>query len=241
MLSADGGSFKDPSGRVYRWHEPGGARVVRGLNDEAAATIERLLSEPFFRRLVADGDIAKTTFLPRDDPASSRVIEMGWAAAVEHEAVEFVTWPYEWPFSMLKDAALLQLRLLDTSRSERLDAQGRHSVQHPVDRRAAPLHGRAILRSVGGWRVLAGIPAVLFYVPHAAHAHGASRHTLPAAACAPAWTAYRRRTRPNTSTGCGGSSAASCLTSGSRRRRSGGCGVVAPTRRARGPSAGSPG
>jgi SAM-dependent methyltransferase len=115
MLSADGGSFKDPSGRVYRWHEPGGTRVVRGLNGEAAETIERLLSEPFFQRLVADGDVAKTTFLPRDDPASSRVIEMGWAAAVEHEAVEFVTWPYEWPFSMLKDAALLQLRLLDTA------------------------------------------------------------------------------------------------------------------------------
>ena len=113
MLSVDGGSFKDPSGRVYRLDEPGGARVVRGLTGEAAATIEKLLSEPFFRRLVADGDIAKTTFLPKDDPAAARVIELGWAAAVEHEPVEFVTWPYEWPFSMLKDAALLQLCLLD--------------------------------------------------------------------------------------------------------------------------------
>ena len=115
MLSVDGGSFKDPSGRVYRLHEPDGTRVVRGLNDDAAATIEMLLSEPFFQRLVADGDIAKTTLLSNDDPAAARVIEMGWAAAVEHEAVEFVTWPYEWPFSMLKDAALLQLRLLDTA------------------------------------------------------------------------------------------------------------------------------
>ena len=115
MLSVDGGSFKDPSGRVYRLDGPGGARVVRGLNDEAAATIERLLSEPFFQRLVADGDVVRTSVLPGDDPAASRVVEMGWAAAVEHEAVDFVTWPYEWPFSMLKDAALLQLRLLDTA------------------------------------------------------------------------------------------------------------------------------
>ena len=32
---------------------------------------------------------------------------------MEHEAVDFVTWPYEWPFSMLKDAALLQLQVLE--------------------------------------------------------------------------------------------------------------------------------
>ncbi len=115
MLSVDGGSFKDPSGRVYRLHEPGGARVVRGLTAEAATTVESLLSEPFFQRLVADGDIVKTAVLPAADPAAAQVVEMGWAAAVEHEAVEFVTWPYEWPFSMLKDAALLQLRLLDTA------------------------------------------------------------------------------------------------------------------------------
>ena len=115
MLSVDGGSFKDPSGRVYRLDEAGGSRVVRGLTGEAAATVESLLSEPFFQRLVDHGDVVKTSVLPADDPAAARVAGMGWAAAVEHEAVEFVTWPYEWPFSMLKDAALLQLRLLDTS------------------------------------------------------------------------------------------------------------------------------
>ena len=115
MLSVDGGSFKDPSGRVYRLEESGVSRVVRGLTAEAAATMERLLSEPFFQRLVAEGDVVETAVLPEDDPAAARVTGMGWTAAVEHEAVEFVTWPYEWPFSMLKDAALLQLRLLDTS------------------------------------------------------------------------------------------------------------------------------
>ncbi len=35
------------------------------------------------------------------------------SVAVEHDAVEF--WPYEWPFYMLRDAALLQLRLLESS------------------------------------------------------------------------------------------------------------------------------
>ncbi len=116
MLSADGGSFKDPAGRVYRIATDAGAtRIVRGLNDAAAATLESLLSEPFFRRLTADGDVARTTLLPGADPAFPGIVAAGWAAAAEHEAVDFLTWPYEWPFSMLKDAALLQLRLLATA------------------------------------------------------------------------------------------------------------------------------
>lgn len=113
MLSTDGGSFKDPSGRVYLVGDgTSGRRVVRGLTATTAATIERLLAEPFFTRLLADGDVANTHVLCPDDPVAATVMNRGWASVVEHEAVGFPTWPYEWPFGMLKDAALLQLHLL---------------------------------------------------------------------------------------------------------------------------------
>lgn len=116
MLSADGGSFKDPAGRVYRVSEgEGGDRILRGLDETSAANMERLLAEPFFQRLVAYGHVVETKLLEPEDAAARLVTQEGWIMAVEHEAVDFVTWPYEWPFSMLKDAALLQLRLLDTS------------------------------------------------------------------------------------------------------------------------------
>jgi SAM-dependent methyltransferase len=36
----------------------------------------------------------------------------GWAALLRHERIPFVSYPYEWPFSSLKRAALLQLDLL---------------------------------------------------------------------------------------------------------------------------------
>ena len=115
MLTADGGSFRDPSGRVYVFRDRAGEqRVVRGLTAASAATVERLLAEPFFRRMRDDGDVAHTRFLGPDDPVAAAVADHGWASAVEHDPVEFLTWPYEWPFSMLKDAALLQLRLLET-------------------------------------------------------------------------------------------------------------------------------
>ncbi len=113
MLRADGGSFKDPAGRVYRL-DPGtdSERVVRGLNGPAAEVAERLLAEPFFAELVADGRVVATDPLDPQSHAGAAVLAAGWDAAFEHEAVEFVTWPYEWPFSMLKDAALLQLDVL---------------------------------------------------------------------------------------------------------------------------------
>ena len=115
-MSAVGGSFKDPSGRVYLVGDGAGPRrVVRGLTAAATATVERLLDDPFFTRLLADGDVVDTRFLDLDDPVAAAVRQHGWASTVEHEAVDFLTWPYEWPFSMLKDAALLQLRLLETS------------------------------------------------------------------------------------------------------------------------------
>lgn len=115
MLVADGGSFRDPSGRVYLVGDgSGGRRVVRGLTPTTAETVERLLAEPFFRRLLADGDVVDTHAVCPDDPVAAAVMDRGWAAVVEHELIDFPTWPYEWPFGMLKDAALLQLRVLET-------------------------------------------------------------------------------------------------------------------------------
>ena len=115
MLTADSGSFRDPSGRVYVFRNRAGEqRVVRGLTAVSAATVERLLAEPFFRRIRNSGDVVRTRFLGLDDPVAVAVADHGWASVVEHDPIEFLTWPYEWPFSMLKDAALLQLRLLET-------------------------------------------------------------------------------------------------------------------------------
>ena len=113
---ADGGSFKDPAGCVYRiFGETNGLRIVRGLNRAAGEITEKLLAEPFFRQLMAAGHVVKTERLRREALNDLGLVGKGWRAAVEHEPVEVVTWPYEWPFSMLKDAALLQLHLLEES------------------------------------------------------------------------------------------------------------------------------
>jgi hypothetical protein len=44
----------------------------------------------------------------------------GAAAVLEHERIPFVSYPYEWTFAMLRDAALLQLELLRRALDEDL-------------------------------------------------------------------------------------------------------------------------
>ncbi len=112
---ADAGSFKDPAGRVYKVSSAtGGQHIVRGLNQTAGRVMEKLVDEPFFRELVDNGHVVKTVLLNGKAPHARYVMEDDWNVAVEHELVDFVTWPYEWPFSMLKDAARLHLHLLET-------------------------------------------------------------------------------------------------------------------------------
>lgn len=116
QISADGGSFKDPAGCIYRISgKPGGLKIVRGLNHAAGETMEKILAEPFFRQLIAAGHVVKTERLRREALNDMGLAEKGWQAAVKHEPVDVVTYPYEWPFSMLQDAALLQLHLLEES------------------------------------------------------------------------------------------------------------------------------
>jgi ribosomal protein L11 methylase PrmA len=69
------------------------------------------LSEaPFWRRFVDDGRIVRTV---RDDAAAGLAPDHDrWAAVLRHDTIPVISYPYEWPFSMLQDAALLQLDVL---------------------------------------------------------------------------------------------------------------------------------
>ena len=58
------------------------------------------------------------------------------AAILRHERIPFVSYPYEWTFSMLKDAALLQLDLLLAVARARHGPEGLHALQRAVQGRA---------------------------------------------------------------------------------------------------------
>lgn len=115
---ANAGSFRDPVNRVYEVMPEsidGKARILRGLSKDALAVYQQLSGETFFRKAQDAGHIVQTALLPPDDEDARAVMADGWAGVLEHETVPFVTYPYEWTFSMLKDAALLQLHLIENS------------------------------------------------------------------------------------------------------------------------------
>jgi SAM-dependent methyltransferase len=94
-------SFRDPEARVVYSAD---GEVLRELSSRAREDWDALESARFFRRALEDRRIVAT-----------EEVEPG---LLRHERLPFVSYPYEWPFEMLRDAALLQLGLLDEALSE---------------------------------------------------------------------------------------------------------------------------
>ena len=103
-MKPDPGSFRDPSNRVLI----DGDRVLRGLDLTAYEDYEALRSSRFFERGIERGQLVPTRLL---DPAPAHLGADGWAAVLEHDRIPVISYPYEWPFAMLREAALLQLDL----------------------------------------------------------------------------------------------------------------------------------
>jgi len=98
----DYASFRDPSGYVL--HRDGRilrAVTARGAPDYAAAEKSGLIAE-----LVERGWLVATKRL--DPPTSDPALD-GATIVLEHERLPFISYPYEWTFSALRAAALLQL------------------------------------------------------------------------------------------------------------------------------------
>ena len=100
-------SFRDPAAAVF--YSDG--RVLRALTEKGAADWAALSRSNFFDALTAKGMVVRTTAvdstsLPTNDAPG------GYAAFLEHERIPFVSYPYEWTFTMLQDAAALQLEVL---------------------------------------------------------------------------------------------------------------------------------
>jgi SAM-dependent methyltransferase len=97
------GSFRDPESRVFY----AGDEVYRALSPEGLRDFEALQATG----LLDDQRVVRTE--RAEDTAALRDLLVHEPAAVlRHERIPFVSYPYEWTFSMLKDAALLQLDLL---------------------------------------------------------------------------------------------------------------------------------
>jgi SAM-dependent methyltransferase len=100
------GSFRDPANRVFY----ADGDVFRGLGPRAAEDWRALAASDFFPPLLAAGKVCRTEAA---EPATVFSADDGrWTTVLRHERIPFVSYPYEWSFAMLRDAALLHLEIL---------------------------------------------------------------------------------------------------------------------------------
>jgi ribosomal protein L11 methylase PrmA len=99
---ADAGSFRDRSGKVYH----AGSDVFRSVSRRAAEDYDHALKSGLLEKLMREGKLVAT------QEVDQRVLsEAGieTAKVLRHQRIPFISYPYEWPFSLLKSAALLHL------------------------------------------------------------------------------------------------------------------------------------
>ena len=106
-MTPEHGSFRDANNRVFYHH----GEVFRSLSAEAAANWHQLRQTAFFRRLMESGAVVGTETESRADVTA--LVSGPWAAVLRHEPIPFISYPYEWTFGMLKDAAWLHLDVLE--------------------------------------------------------------------------------------------------------------------------------
>lgn len=89
----------DPVGPVYRYKE----KIYRGIFEEHVACVKSLFENGIIERLEKDNLIPKTRLTEHRFGRYKMVLE--------HEVIWPVTYPMEWSFSMLKDAAAITIRV----------------------------------------------------------------------------------------------------------------------------------
>ena len=94
------GSFRDPSGHVFS----SGDRVFRAISDEAHRNFRLLKSSGAY------DDLRSREWIIAADESDVTESDQPVRRILEHPKLPFVSYPYEWPFSLLKRAALLHLQ-----------------------------------------------------------------------------------------------------------------------------------
>ena len=114
-LQRDLGSFRDPSNAIFSNGSGADRTIYRALDAKTADCLRKLARQDYFLQLLEDGKVVGIKFLNRTNRVHRELTQLGWDSVVQHDTVPLISYPYEWSFSMLKDAALLQLELVEAS------------------------------------------------------------------------------------------------------------------------------
>jgi hypothetical protein len=100
------GSFRDPLGFVFMRE----GVLYRQINEGARRDYEQLVQSGLYEKLSRSGDL-----VPHEEVSANISPNQAAYRVIRPERVDFISYPYEWCFSQLKDAALLTLALQKTA------------------------------------------------------------------------------------------------------------------------------
>jgi ribosomal protein L11 methylase PrmA len=98
----EGGSFRDPGGFMFRRD----GQLYRQINAGCAPNYQQLMKSGLYQRLTEAGQL-----VPHREVDHALAATAGANTVIQPEIIPFVSYPYEWSFSQLKQAALLTLAI----------------------------------------------------------------------------------------------------------------------------------
>src|SRR5512144_3166685 len=99
-IRAEPGSFRDPAGFVYVRD----GMLYRQVNHSFASRFEAVRASGLYDELARE-----RLLVPHEEVALELAASADAAAVLRPERIGFISYPYEWSFGQLKDAALLTL------------------------------------------------------------------------------------------------------------------------------------
>ncbi|MBT3387704.1 MAG: class I SAM-dependent methyltransferase [Desulfobacula sp.] len=96
-------SFRDPSGQIFLRDD----KIFRSIYSDGVEDFEAARQNSIYEESIQNGYLIEHT------EASLTSAPEGSIYCIEHPLIKMITYPWEWSFSMLKDAALLHLDMMD--------------------------------------------------------------------------------------------------------------------------------
>ncbi|MBK8190661.1 MAG: SAM-dependent methyltransferase [Vampirovibrionales bacterium] len=105
-------SFRDPDGFIFT----AGADLYRQINHSGKPAYDQLISSGLYQALIEDGSL-----ISHEEIHASRALDAQSAyKVIAPQKIPFISYPYEWSFGQLQDAALLTLHLQKTALSHQM-------------------------------------------------------------------------------------------------------------------------
>ena len=102
-MDVNTGSFRDPSGQVFEWD----GEIYRNVFGPGVSDFEAARDGGIYERLVETGLLIPHEEVDMETSTSEEAVYR-----LKHPRLPVVSYPWEWPFSFLKDAALIHLEAM---------------------------------------------------------------------------------------------------------------------------------